>query len=157
MIIVECYSDIALVQCLTSTPREYIIHQMRGKSGVCKQLAERNNSKGLIDEDPNSAQHPYEKAGVLNEIYIQYDIKYLHYKSQNNELIVLRPKLEDWFLKTVQIEGIDITRHGLPDEPNRLHRVIDQKLNEFRRLINMLKKQKSERIAVLTDLLKIQI
>ena len=157
MIIVECHSDKTLVQCLTSLPREYIIHQMRGKSGVCNQLAERTNSKGLIDEDPLSAQHPYEKDGVTRGNYTQYDIKHLDFPSQGNELIVLCPKLEDWVLKTAQIAGIDVTRHGFPDEPNKLHRIIDQKLNEFRILVNMLKKQKSDRITTLTNLLKIEL
>ena len=157
MIIVECNSDITLVQCLTSLPREYIIHQMRGKSGVCNQLAENTNSKGLIDEDPLSVQHPYEKDGVSRRNYAQYDIKRLHYPSQGNELIILCPKLEDWILKTAQIAGIDVNRHGLPDEPNKLHRTIDQRLTEFRILINMLKRQKSDRIMTLTNLLKIQL
>ena len=157
MIIVECNSDISLVQCLTSIPREYIIHQIRGKSGVCKQLAERSDSKGLIDEDPLSAQHPYEKSGLQRQNYDQYDIKLLHFPSQGNELIILCPKLEDWVLKTAQIADIDVTRHGLPDEPNKLHRIIDQKLDEFRILVNMLKKRKSDRITTLTNLLKIQL
>ena len=111
----------------------------------------------MIDEDPLSAQHPYEKDGVSHGNYSQYDIKRLHYPSQDNELIILCPKLEDWILKTAQIAGIDVNRHGLPDEPNKLHRTIDQKLNEFRILVNMLKRQKSDRILTLTNLLKIQI
>ena len=157
MIIVECNADITLVQCLTSIPREYIIHQIRGKSGVCNQLSERTNSKGLIDEDPDSTQHPYEKYGVLRNDYSQYDIRQLKYPTQDNELIILCPKLEDWFLKTAQVAGIDVTRHGLPDESNKLHRIIDQKLNEFRTILNMLKKQKSDRIITLTNILKIKL
>ena len=157
MIIVECYSDKTLVQSLTSLPLEYINHEMRGKSGVCNQLAERSNSKGLIDEDPLSAQHPYEKDGIQRQNYAQYDIKHLHFPSQGNELIILCPKLEDWVLKTAQIADIDVTRHGLPDEPNKLHRIIDQKLDEFRILVNMLKKRKTDRSTTLTNLLKIQL
>jgi hypothetical protein len=156
MIIVECNADITLVQCLTSTPRQYIIHQIRGKSGVCNQLAERSNSKGLIDEDPLSVKHPYEKDGLQRQDYSQYDIKHLYYPSENNELIVLCPKLEDWVLKSARIADIDVTRHGLPDEPNKLHRIIDQKIDEFRLLLNMLKKHKSERITILANLLKIE-
>lgn len=157
MIIVECYSDIVLVQCLTSIPLKYIIHEMRGKSGVCKQLGELNSCKGMIDEDPDSTRHPFEKEGSLRNDYSQYDLRQLMYPTQGNELVILCPKLEDWFLKTAQIADINVTQHGLPDEPNKLHRVIDQKLSEFRILLNMLKKQKSERIEVLTSLLKIQI
>lgn len=157
MIIVECYSDKTLVQCLTSLPPEYISHEIRGKSGVCNQLIKLTNSKGLIDEDPLSVQHPYEKEGLQNQDYTKYDIKHLHYTSQGNDLIVLCPKLEDWFLKAATIAGIDVTRHGLPNEPNKLHKIIDQKLNEFRTVINMLKKQKSDRITTLTTLIHIQL
>ena len=156
MIIVECYSDKTLVQCLTSLTPEYINHEIRGKSGVCNRLAKLTNSKGLIDEDPLSAQHPYEKEGLQRQDYTQYDIKHLHYMSQGNDLILLCPKLEDWFLKTATIAGIDVTLHGLPNEPNRLHKIIDQKLSEFRIVINMLRKRKSDRITTLTKLIHIQ-
>ncbi len=157
MIIVECYSDTTLVECLTSVPRQYINHEMRGKSGVCKQLADRVNCKGLVDEDPNAAEHPYEKQGLLISGYAQYGIKLLQFPSQSNELVVLCPKLEDWVLATAQAAGIDVTRHGLPNDPNKLHRVIDDRLPKFRILLNMLKARKSQRIEALTELLKIQV
>lgn len=154
MIIVECYADLNLVQCLTSLPLEDIDHEARGRSMVCTKLSQTNNSKGLIDEDPGSAQHPYQREGAQNQDFIQYDIRRVYYPSQGNNLIILCPKLEDWFLKTAHTCKIDVTRHGFPDDPNKLHRMIDQKLTEFRILINMLKRVKSDRIQTLTELLK---
>ncbi|MBI2859905.1 MAG: hypothetical protein HYX91_00165 [Chloroflexi bacterium] len=154
MILVECYADKTLVQCLTSLPREHIGHFGRGKSGVCNQLAARCDSRGLIDEDPRSPQHPYQKAGVSHGDFSRYDIKHLYFPGQNNELIILCPRLEDWILETARIEGIDVTRHGLPDQPGKLLRAIDHRLDKFRTLLNMLVKRKSARITALAGLLK---
>lgn len=155
MIIVECYADTSLVQTLTSLPREFVIHQIKGKSGVCKQLANSNNRKGLIDEDPRALKNPYELQGVMDNTYSRFDIKHLNYPEQGNELIVLCPKLEDWIIKTARLEHIDLDKHGLPDEPNKLHRIIDQKLGEFRIVLHILMKQQSDRIIALAKLLNI--
>ena len=155
MIIVECFSDIALVQCLTSTPREFIAHQFRGKSGVCKQLGESRNCKGMVDQDPLSAQHPMEKQGQQITDYSHHHINLIRFPDQQNDLIILCPKLEDWFIDTARIEGIDLESQGLPSDPNKLHRVIDQRLSDFRKVLNMLKSKKSERVETLTSLLRI--
>lgn len=155
MIIVECYSDTTLVQSLTSVPRQFIDHS-RGRAGVCNHLSGRRDCKGLIDEDPGAPRHPYERAGVVQSEYLGEDIKLFSYPSQCNELIVLCPKLEDWILKTAQMAHINVTRHGLPGEAGTLHRVIDQRLGSFRTVLDMLKSQKSPRIATLARLLQIQ-
>jgi hypothetical protein len=44
--------------------------------------------------------------------------------------------------------------HGLPDDPNELHRLIDQKLDELTIVISLLVKKKSERIMALKELLR---
>ena len=154
MIFVECNADITLVECLTNIPKENIVHEFKGKPGVCKQLMEGwTNSKGLIDEDPGASQPPYVRNAHPYGSFIQEDIKYLRDASRNNDLIVLCPRLEDWILKSAQIAKIDVTRHGLPNDANALHRVIDYKLNEFMILIHMMVKRKSTRILALKGLL----
>ncbi len=153
MIFVECHADSVLVQNLTSLSPENIPHDLRGRGAVCNLLSNSSNSKGLIDKDPGTARHPYEKAGQPRGSHVQEDIELLHYSSQNNQLIVLCPKLEDWILKTAHIAGIDVTRRGLPNNANQLHKVIDNKLDKFRILLNMLKKRKSPRILALANLL----
>ena len=154
MIVVECNADNTLVKCLINIPKTDIIHEFKGKPGVCHQLKENlTNSKGLIDEDPRAGQPPYVKKAQPHGSYIQDDIKYLFDASRNNYLIILCPKLEDWVLKTAQIANIDVTRHGLPNDANVLHRVIDYKLDEFRILLHMLLKRKSNRLLTLKGLL----
>lgn len=154
MIVVECNADATLVKCLTNIPKANIIHEFKGKPGVCNQLMENlTNSKGLIDEDPRAGQHPYVKRARPHGSFIQEDIKYLHDASRNNDLIVLCPKLEDWILKSAEIANIDVRRHGLPNDANALRKVIDYKLNEFRILIHMMARRKSARILALKGLL----
>lgn len=154
MIFVECNADDTLVKCLTNTPKANIIHDFTGKPGVCTQLMRNwTDSKGLIDEDPRAGQPPYVKKARPHGKTIQYDIKYLRDASRNNYLIVLCPKLEDWILKSAEIADIDVTRHSLPNDANALHRVIDYRLNEFRILIRMMIRKKSNRILALKGLL----
>jgi hypothetical protein len=157
MIAVECFADITLVQSLNSVPREHIAHFFRGRSGVCKYLSATGNSKGMIDEDPSAARHPYEEKGEVDNSFLSLDIKQLKYPSQTNELIVLCPKLEDWIIKSAQISHIELIRHGLPDDPNQLHNIIDQKINEFRTIIHLLKKEDSNRINTLARLLQVPV
>jgi|WetSurMetagenome_2_1015567.scaffolds.fasta_scaffold266367_2 hypothetical protein len=154
MIAVECFADMTLVQCLTSLPRNQIAHYFRGKSGVCTQLQQNTQSIGLIDEDPFAAKHPFEKMGVFDDNYVKYDIKYRLYPSQSNRLIILCPKLEDWIIESARQARVDLVKNGLPDDPNSLHNVIDQKLNEFRVIIALLKKNRSDRLETLSNLLK---
>jgi len=154
MIFVECRADDTLVKCLANIPKANIIHEFKGKPGVCTQLMRNwTDSKGLIDEDPRASQPPYVKKARPHGKHIQYDIKYLHDASRNNYLIVLCPKLEDWILKSAEIADIDVTRHGLPNDANALHKVIDYKLDEFRILIHMMLRRKSTRILTLKGLL----
>jgi hypothetical protein len=153
MIFVECYSDTAIVKTLTNLSTKEVIHNIVGKSGVCNQLIKSRNSKGLIDEDPKSPKHPYERIGKLRGDSVDFDIRRLYYPESHNELIILCPKLENWLLKSAAISDIDVKLHGLPDNPDELHKLIDQKLSELRIVLHLLVKQKSERILALKSLL----
>jgi hypothetical protein len=153
MIFVECYSDTTVVKTLTSLSTKEVIHNIVGKSGVCNQLIKSRDSKGLIDEDPKSPVHPYEKNGIMREDNSRLDLRRLYYPSSHNELIILCPKLEDWLLKSAAISDINVTLHGLPDNPDELHKLIDQKLSELRIVLHLLVKRKSERILALKTLL----
>jgi hypothetical protein len=57
MIYIECRPDKILVEAL-SVPEEEIIHA-GSKGNVCNRLSRIRNSKGLVDEDPESAQPTY--------------------------------------------------------------------------------------------------
>ncbi len=151
MIYTECKPDSYLVGIL-GIPKKQIIHQ-QGKPEVCKQLAKRENWKGLIDEDPFSIQPTYLKKLEQTENLSNYGLKILKDASKNNDLIILSPNLEGWILKAAKEAKIDIKRYNLPNNEEKLHEEINTDLRKFERLINDLKDD-SERVKVLKELFK---
>jgi len=136
MIYTECKPDSALVKLL-GIPKKQILH-LGGKPEVCKQLAKRENWKGLVDEDPFSVQPPYLKELQAKKDLSNYGLKILNDNSKNNDLIVLCPRLEEWVIKAAKEAGIDIKRYNLPDDGEQLHKVINLDLRKFERLVNDL-------------------
>jgi len=137
MIYTECKPDSALVKTL-GVPKKEIIH-LGGKPEVCKQLEKRKNWKGLIDEDPFSVQPPYLKKLQVRENLSDYELKVLNDNSNNNDLIVLCPRLEEWVLKATKEADIDIKKYNLPDDGERLHKEINIDIDKFEKLIKDLK------------------
>jgi hypothetical protein len=135
MIYVECKPDFAMVKTL-GVPKRNIIHA-GNKSKVCRRLKRSDNSKGLVDEDPLNEQPSYVEK--LNLIRNQDEIKTLQDSQRGNFLIVLCPRLEEWVLKATKEAEIDITRYNLPDDGDRLHKVINTNIEKFEKLIKDLK------------------
>lgn len=155
MIIIECRADITLVKCLISIPEKNIIHENKGKGGVCYQLSTNwTDSKGLIDQDPDSPQPIYVKNASSYKLLSHVDINILHDSSRNNDLIMLCPRLEDWILKSAKEAKIDVSQHGLPGDVKLLHKVLDHQLNEFRILLHIMLKRKPDRLMTLKKLLE---
>ena len=109
MYLVECKPDAVLVKSITFVPKRKIEH-VGNKSELLKKLTvgHYNNSVGIIDEDPWSAQPPYLLRFTLRQNLTSYNFKILHYTSKNNILIVLDPRLEEWVLKSVEETNIDL-------------------------------------------------
>lgn len=135
MIYVECKPDRALVSSL-GVPKRNIIHE-GGKSKVCRRLEKSRNSKGLVDEDPLSEQPPYIER--LNLIQDRHEIKTLHDNRRGNYLVVLCPRLEEWILKAAKEAEIDLGKYNLPDDAEKLHKIINININKFEKLIAELK------------------
>jgi hypothetical protein len=62
----------------------------------------------------------------------------LNDKSNNNDLIVLCPRLEEWVLKATKEAQIDIKRYNLPDDGEHLHKEININIGKFEKLIKDL-------------------
>jgi hypothetical protein len=137
MIYTECKPDSVLAKTLGIQKKD-IIH-LGGKPEVCKQLEKRENWKGLIDEDPFSIQPPYLKKLEVKENLSDYELKVLNDNSNNNDLIVLCPRLEEWMLKATKEAEIDIKKYNLPDDGERLHKEINIDIDKFEKLIKDLK------------------
>ena len=151
MIYVECKTETALVKSLVRVPRREIIHEIKGKAGVCEKLEKHEDCKGLVDEDPQSAQPPYIRKLTLEDDFPQGELKVLCDESKGNRLIVLCPKFEDWILKAAREAKVDVRKYGLPDDPDELHKVINLNLVKLEKLLEGLKD--SDRIKALRKLL----
>jgi len=137
MIYIECKPDFVLVKSL-GVPRREIIH-LGGKPEICKQLEKRENCKGLVDEDPFSVQPSYLRRLEVQENLSSYGLKVLKDGSKKNDLIVLCPRLEDWILKAAKEAKVDVKRYNLPDDGEKLHKMININITKFEKLIEDLK------------------
>jgi hypothetical protein len=120
--VVECKNDVAFVKELTKGKYKQIYHA-GNKTNVLKKLGKWSNCVGLIDEDPRSHQPP-----KLRDIQLQdvgNDIKVGKYN--DNLIVVLCPRLEDWLEKVARKARIqkDINAKDLEDE-KRLVNVIQK-------------------------------
>lgn len=149
MIFVECEPDKTLVKVL-GVPRKEVRHAY-GKGNICNRLEKSRNSKGLVDEDPYSIQPPY--ISNLKLCSNEDEIEVLYEEKNQNTLILLCPKLEDWILKAVKEASIDIRNYGLPDDADKLHEAINTKIVSFENLLNDIKKR-SKRLKALKKAIK---
>jgi hypothetical protein len=130
---VECLPDEALIKRLGFT-RKSVIHHA-GKSRVFKKLESLTNQLGMVDEDPGSVKTSYEK----NLVFVEESqgIK-LYQDEAGNKVVILKIKLEDWIISQCRTSGINMRNFGLPDKPNDLHDVINQRIIQFEKLIDHL-------------------
>lgn len=153
MYLVECEPDAVLVKCLTATAKKNIIHA-GNKPELLKKLVERYTySKGVIDEDPWSYQPPTLSRFEEKQSIMEFEIKIFHQKGENNVLIMLCPRLEEWILKAAKEANVKPEDFGLPNNPEELHRIINIRTNNFERFVKSIK-DKSDRVKVLAQHLK---
>ena len=139
MIYVECKPDLTLVKFLTNIKRRDITHEFKGKGEICNRLRKQANCKALLDEDPFGAQPRYMKEAKLVNDLPEHDLKLLHDSANNNYLVVLCPRLEEWVLKAAREAGIDVRKYDLPTDASRLHKEINIRLDKFEKLLEELK------------------
>ncbi len=138
---VECNPDELLVSKL-GFKRKLITHH-QGKSRIFQTLGKKQNQLALVDEDPGSAKTSYEK--TLQFIEEFEGIQYFSDQS-GNKIFSLKGKLEDWIIKACKINNIRPSAFGLPEKPDDLHDIINQKLSNFEQLINEMIEKKNPAI-----------
>lgn len=139
MIYVECKPDIALVEAVTGLRRRDMVHELQGKGAICRRLKRRSNCKAMIDEDPWAVQPSYIETLTALRHIPEHGLKLLHDKANNNFLIVLCQRLEEWILRTATQAHIDVRRYKLPNRPDKLHHEINLVLDRFEGLLSQLK------------------
>ena len=153
MLYVECTADEALARHLGLTRRD-VSHELN-KDEVLKRISETSNSLGMVDEDPNSPI-PIQFGRMLKrEDFSQWGtLQYLDGR-MSNQVIVLRPDLEGWLIRSARDAGISIAEapYSLPVNPKSLHRVINDRLYKLQLVVNALIAANSPRILKLQELL----
>jgi len=70
-----------------------------------------------------TANNPYLKKLTIHSNLHNHGIKVLYDSGNNNFLIVLCPRLEDWIINAGE-SNLDTRRFGLPNDQPKLHEVI---------------------------------
>lgn len=141
---IECNADEQLVLKLDIAKKQITHHQ--GKSRIFSKLQKSREQLALVDEDPGSIKSTYQKK--LRKIDEFEGIT--HYQdNSDNDVYELKGKLEDWILQICKIQKINLSNYNLPDEPNQLHRVVNQKLDKYSSLLDQLIKDKNPSIVKL--------
>jgi hypothetical protein len=153
MIYVECKADEFLVRTLTGLPRREVIHELKGKPEVVNQVRSHSNTRGLVDEDPLQVQPPYLLRMEILREEAGRGLRLLRDSARGNHIVVLCPKLEDWVVRAAREEGVNLDDYNLPGDGGRLHRVINDRLSSFRRLVEDLRD--SDRLRALHALLSL--
>jgi hypothetical protein len=127
-----------MIQEVAGAPYRDISHS-GNKSNVIRELTEEyRNAVGLIDEDPGSTPPPKIRRFTQEKQIPEYSYRLLYDESRNNRLVVLYPRLEEWILNTCRVNDVDVTRFRLPDNPSRLHNMINYRIPQFRSILEEL-------------------
>lgn len=145
---VECKPDEAFIKKM-GFAKKLITHHT-GKSRVFHKLKTVTNELAIVDEDPGSAKTTYEQQ--LHFIEERHGVKY--YRDNNdNKILVLRGKLEDWILNVCNEANIDPSQFGFPTRPNDFHNIINQRIPRFELLVDRLIEKESSALSYLKGLL----
>ena len=145
MLLLECLPDETLARKLGCARRT--LRHLAGKSRICKHLAQSESNIGLLDEDPKALQPPYlDDLQVASE---EHEIRVYHDQKGNHRIVVLRPRFEEWLIRTTEIAGIKMSDFGLSSRGNDLHREINSRIHNLERLLDELMRQKNPRLIYL--------
>ena len=137
MILVECFTDAYLIK-LMGFPRKKIAHE-GGKGNVVKKLkTRRENSIGIIDDDPGSPA-PKDLSNY-REKETKAGVKLLQrFNDETKRLIVISPYLEDWLLARAKANRVDLIKYKLPSRARDIHAIprVDKNQN-FQRFLGEL-------------------
>jgi len=147
MLLLECSPDETLARKLGCARRKF--RHLAGKSRICRQLVETKSSIGLLDEDPQAVQPSYlDDLQVTSE---QHEIRVYQDPKRNHRVIMLRPRFEEWLIRTTEFAGMKMSDFGLSSGGNELHREINSRIRNLENLLDQLIAKKNERLMFLKD------
>jgi len=148
---VECIPDKRLILKLGYSRKE--VFDQGDKSRVYKYLKNTSGQVAMVDEDPNPdparPKYPYERE--LELVEEKHGLSRYIDSKRNNTVLVLKGKLEDWIISVCRKSNVDITKppYSLPDTPNNLHRVLNDRLPAYERLLDDLLANNNEALMTL--------
>ena len=147
----ECLPDETLVKIL-GIPKKLVKHH-NDKGRVCKSLKKNINIIGIVDEDPGAPQPSYISELILVEPDSKHGLRVLTDLKRNNFLIIVCPRLEDWIINVTNRQQVKLQQFSLPNKSTELHRIINTRLESFKKLIEHLHEVNCESILHLKRLL----
>ncbi len=151
LIYAECKPDKTLIETILGNVD--VIHSY-GKSRVIERLSKsRKECIGMIDEDPNkSMPNRFKTEFVLIHDHQEFKIKVFKHLNKDAYLVMLCPRLEEWIIEACRETNISPSLFNLPNDPEKLHRIININTRNLVRLINYLI-DRSERLQKLREIL----
>jgi hypothetical protein len=147
---VECKPDETLAIALGVSKRD--LEHAGNRARVCSQVSRRRETTGMIDEDPNTAPHPYMKN--LVESGLEHQIRVLSDPERRNRLVIICPRFEDWLVESAKTSGLKMTDFSFESNTGRgLHREINHRLEKLESLVNKLLSLRNSRILKLQSLI----
>ena len=147
----ECKPDEMLVKTLGVPVR--LVNHHNDKGRVCNALGKHPLVTGMIDEDPASSQPTYLKRLIAIDELSKHGLRVLRDEQQQNQIILICPRLEEWIIDVSLRHGTRVGDFGLPDKANRLHDLMTARLPAFKKLIEHLVQTNCEPILHLQRLL----
>ena len=83
----------------------------------------------------------------------QHEIRVYQDQERNHWVIMLRPRFEEWLIRTTEFAGMKMSDFGLSSRGNELHREINSRIPNLERLLDQLIAKKNERLIYLKDAL----
>jgi hypothetical protein len=135
----ECFPDTALLRKL-GAPKKQLCHESC-KSEVVKRVLKSDSATGLIDEDPTRVQ-PRDLSNYKQVQATEGLCLLIRKNDESKKLIIVCPRLEDWFIERAKLSGIRLENYGIPNASGRLHSIPKYEQKEgFRRFLEDLKEK----------------
>jgi hypothetical protein len=122
IVLVECYSDTALIRAL-GVQRRSLRHEFC-KGNVMNALRkEASDAAGLIDADPNTQNPPAELSNYRQTQTANGLRLLVHTREPQKRVVEVDPRLEDWLVARAAACGLDLAQYGLPRTARELKRI----------------------------------
>lgn len=136
MIVIECFSDEALVRALCFSTKS--IHHESGKGSVVNRVMKEACAIGLVDADPGANQ-PAKRKNWFISCEACGSLRRLEQKENaRQQIIELCPRLEDWLLARARAKGVNPADFGVPMTAQELHGKRCNQLPRFRDFLDSL-------------------